>query len=108
MLPGTLERHLPDTPQLLSAMTQGAQITEMQRTRSKGFCCGAGGARMFMEETLGRRINAGRAEEIIASGAKTVAAACPFCMTMLTDGIRDKESDIQMKDIVEIVDEAVS
>jgi Fe-S oxidoreductase len=93
---------------LLSAVTHGAQITEMQRTRSKGFCCGAGGARMFMEETLGRRINAERAEEIIASGAKTVAAACPFCMTMLTDGIQDKESHVQMKDIVEIVNEAVS
>ena len=93
---------------LLSAMTNGAQITEMQRTRSKGFCCGAGGARMFMEETLGRRINAERAEEIITTGAKTVAAACPFCATMLTDGIRDKESDVQVKDIVEIVDEAVS
>jgi len=93
---------------LLSAMTQGTKITEMQRTRSKGFCCGAGGARMFMEETLGRRINADRAEEIISTRAATVAAACPFCVTMLTDGIRDKESDVQVKDIVEIVDEAVS
>ena len=93
---------------LLSAITHGAKITEMQRTRSKGFCCGAGGARMFIEETLGRRINAARAEEIIATGAKTVATACPFCETMLTDGIQDKESDVQVKDIVEIVDEAVS
>ena len=93
---------------LLSALTDGAGITEMKRTRSNGFCCGAGGARMFMEETLGRRINVERAEEIIASGAKTVAAACPFCATMLTDGIRDKESTVQVKDIVEIVDEAVS
>ena len=93
---------------LLSAMTNGSQITEMQRAQSEGFCCGAGGARMFMEETLGKRINAERAEEIIATGAKTVAAACPFCATMLTDGIRDKESDVQLKDIVEIVDEAVS
>jgi Fe-S oxidoreductase len=92
---------------LLSAITLGAPITEMQRNGSTGFCCGAGGARMFMEENLGRRINAERAEEIIASGAKTVAAACPFCATMLGDGIRDKGSNVQLKDIVEIVDETV-
>jgi Fe-S oxidoreductase len=93
---------------LLSAMASGAQLSEMSRTESKGFCCGAGGARMFMEETLGTRINAGRAEEIITTGAKTVAAACPFCTTMLRDGLRDKESDVEVKDIVEIVDEAIS
>jgi Fe-S oxidoreductase len=93
---------------LLSAMANGTQLSEMSRTESKGFCCGAGGARMFMEETLGTRINAGRAEEIITTGAKTVAAACPFCTTMLRDGLRDKESDVAVKDIVEIVDEAIS
>jgi Fe-S oxidoreductase len=93
---------------LLSAMANGAQLTELARTESKGFCCGAGGARMFMEETLGTRINAGRTEEITTTGAKTVAAACPFCATMLRDGLRDKESDVEVKDIVEIVDEAIS
>lgn len=93
---------------LLSAMTRGAPVTEMLRSGSKGFCCGAGGARMFMEETIGRRINSERAEEIIRSGVQTVATACPFCATMLTDGIRDKQSDVQVKDIVEFVDEAVS
>jgi Fe-S oxidoreductase len=93
---------------LLSAMTNGTKITEMQRTGPRGFCCGAGGARMFMEETLGTRINARRAEEIISTGAKTVAAACPFCATMLRDGIRDQESDVEVKDIVEIVDSAIS
>jgi Fe-S oxidoreductase len=93
---------------LLSAMNHGAPITEMKRCGSRGFCCGAGGARMFMEETIGRRINSERAEEIISTGIQTVAAACPFCATMLTDGVRDKGSDVQIKDIVEIVDEAVS
>ena len=93
---------------LLSTAINDLHIKEMQRIRSKGFCCGAGGGRMFMEETLGTRINAGRAEEIIDTGARIVAAACPFCATMLRDGIRDKESDVEVKDIVEIVDEALS
>ena len=84
------------------------QLTEMQRIREKGFCCGAGGGRMFMEETLGKRINMDRAEEVMRSGAATVAAACPFCATMLSDGLMDKESAITVKDIAEIVDEATA
>jgi Fe-S oxidoreductase len=80
----------------------------MMRSESKGFCCGAGGARMFMEETIGKRINEERAEEIIATGALTAAVACPICATMLRDGILEKESEVQVKDIVEIIDEATS
>ena len=92
---------------LLRSMNNG-QLTEMQRIREKGFCCGAGGGRMFMEETLGTRINMDRAEEVVRSGAATVAAACPFCATMLSDGLMDKESTIVVKDIAEIVDEATA
>ena len=92
---------------LLRSMNNG-RLTEMQRIRDKGFCCGAGGGRMFMEETLGRRINVDRAEEVIASGAATVAAACPFCATMLADGLMDKESGVVVKDIAEIVDAATA
>jgi len=92
---------------LLRSMNNG-QLTEMQRIREKGFCCGAGGGRMFMEETLGKRINMDRAEEVIRSGAATVAAACPFCATMLSDGLMDKESTIAVKDIAEIVDMATA
>ncbi|MDX2455086.1 (Fe-S)-binding protein, partial [Desulfosarcina sp.] len=92
---------------LLRSMNNG-QLTEMQRIREKGFCCGAGGGRMFMEETLGKRINVDRAEEVMRSGAATVAAACPFCATMLSDGLMDKESAIVVKDIAEIVDEATA
>ena len=95
-------------PRELLSSLNGARLIEMPRSKSKGFCCGAGGARMFMEETIGKRINIERAEEIIAIGAKTVAAACPFCVTMLRDGILDKESNVQVKDIVEIIDEACS
>lgn len=93
---------------LIASMNRGIQPVEMARNRSKGFCCGAGGARMFMEETIGKRINMERAEEVIATGAGTVATACPFCTTMLRDGILDKEADVDVKDVVEIIDEALS
>ncbi len=92
---------------LLRSINNG-QLTEMQRIREKGFCCGAGGGRMFMEETLGKRINVNRAEEVMRTGAATVAAACPFCATMLSDGLMDKESAIVVKDIAELVDEATA
>jgi Fe-S oxidoreductase len=92
---------------LLRALNDG-ELTEMQRIRDKGFCCGAGGGRMFMEETLGKRINVDRAEEVIRSGAATVAAACPFCATMLSDGLTDKESTVAVRDIAEIVDAATA
>jgi Fe-S oxidoreductase len=92
---------------LLRSMNNG-QLTEMQRIGDKGFCCGAGGGRMFMEETLGKRINVERAEEVMNTGAATVAAACPFCATMLSDGLMDKESAVVVKDIAELVDEATS
>jgi Fe-S oxidoreductase len=92
---------------LLRSLNHG-RLTEMRRSGTQGFCCGAGGGRMFMEETLGRRINVDRAEEVMASGATTVAAACPFCATMLSDGLMDKESTIVVKDIAELVDEATA
>jgi len=93
---------------LLGSVNNGKSLIEMNRNEYQGLCCGAGGARMFMEETIGKRINHERAEEVIATGAAQVAAACPFCITMLTDGIRDKNGDVQVKDIAEIVDEATS
>ena len=91
---------------LLAYVNQGAQPVSPPRNSAKGFCCGAGGGRMFMEETIGKRINIDRAEEILATGTATVAAACPFCVTMLTDGISDCGGDMPVKDIAEIVDEA--
>ncbi len=92
---------------LLKSLNSG-QLTEMPRNRDQGFCCGAGGGRMFMEETLGRRINMDRAAEVMSTGAATVAAACPFCATMLSDGLMDKASSIVVKDIAELVDEATT
>jgi Fe-S oxidoreductase len=91
---------------LLRSINNG-RLTEMRRIREKGFCCGAGGGRMFMEETIGKRINIERAQEVITTGAATVAAACPFCATMLSDGLRDEGAEVAVKDIVELVDEAL-
>jgi Fe-S oxidoreductase len=83
-------------------------LAELRRHGEKGFCCGAGGGRMFMEETIGKRINIERAGEVIAGGVAMVAAACPFCTTMLSDGLRDCQSGVIVKDIAEIVDEATA
>ncbi|MCP4628410.1 MAG: (Fe-S)-binding protein [bacterium] len=91
---------------LLLMVNKGGRLIEMNRNADQGLCCGAGGARMFMEETIGKRINHERAQEVIATGAKQAAAACPFCITMLRDGINDNNGDVEVKDIAEILDEA--
>ena len=83
-----------------------AELVEMKRCKSKGLCCGAGGAQMFKEEEKGaKRINWERTEEALATGAQTIAAACPFCNTMLTDGVKGKEKEdaVQVLDIAELV-----
>lgn len=83
-----------------------AELVEMKRCRSKGLCCGAGGAQMFKEEEKGTtRINIERSKEAIGTGASIIAAACPFCNTMLSDGVKanDKEQDAAVMDIAELV-----
>jgi heterodisulfide reductase subunit D len=83
-----------------------AELVEMKRCRSSGLCCGAGGAQMFKEEEKGdKRINIERGEEAIGTGASIIAAACPFCNTMLTDGVKlaEKEEHIRVMDIAELV-----
>ncbi|MEU4378713.1 (Fe-S)-binding protein [Micromonospora echinofusca] len=78
------------------------ELTEMPRNSERSFCCGAGGARMWMEEKIGKRINVDRVEEAMSTGAKTVAVGCPFCSTMLNDGVNGKGAGEQ----VEVVDVA--
>ena len=83
-----------------------ADLVEMKRCRSNGLCCGAGGAQMFKEDESGNnRINFERTDEAIETGAKIIASSCPFCNTMLTDGVKnkEKEEEIQILDIAEIV-----
>ena len=83
-----------------------AQLQEMKRNKSKGFCCGAGGAQMFKEAEHGKKeVNVERAEEAIAENPEIIATACPFCNTMMTDGVKhfEKEGQIKVLDIAEII-----
>lgn len=97
--------HIYEAPRkVLEALD--AELVEMKRCRSNGLCCGAGGAQMFKEEEKGdTRVNFFRTGEAIATGAGVIASACPFCQTMLTDGVKhhEKESDVEVLDIAELV-----
>jgi Fe-S oxidoreductase len=94
-----------DAPRNVLGKIYGAGLVEMERNKSRGFCCGAGGGRMFLEDVEGERINVVRAKEALQTNAKTIASACPFCMTMLNDGVKafDKQDEIEVRDIAEIV-----
>ena len=85
----------------------GVKSVEMTQSRKNGFCCGAGGGRIFLEERIGKRVNVERTEQALATGATTVAVGCPFCMTMLTDGTKAKGVDeqVKVKDLAELVAE---
>jgi len=86
-----------------------ADLVEMKRCRTTGLCCGAGGAQMFKEPEKGNKdINVERAEEALTTGATTIAVACPFCMTMMTDGVKnkEKEAEVKVKDLAELIAEA--
>ncbi len=86
--------------------TLDAELVEMKRCRSKGLCCGAGGAQMFKEEEKGStRVNFERGHEAISTGASVIASNCPFCMTMLTDGVKEagREEEVKVLDIAEMI-----
>jgi Fe-S oxidoreductase len=95
-----------DEPRRALDSVQGATRVEMAQSREQSFCCGAGGARMWMEESIGERINIRRAGEAIATGAEIIATACPFCSVMLHDGVQsgDSGSTAQVLDIAQILD----
>jgi heterodisulfide reductase subunit D len=86
-----------------------ADLVEMKRCRTTGLCCGAGGGQMFKEPEKGRKdINIERTEEAVATGATTIAVGCPFCMTMISDGVKNmnKENEVKVRDIAELIAEA--
>jgi heterodisulfide reductase subunit D len=86
-----------------------ADLVEMRKCKTKGLCCGAGGAQMFKEPEKGSKdINIARTEQALMTGAKIIAAACPFCMTMMSDGVKNKnrEHDVEVKDLAELIAES--
>jgi Fe-S oxidoreductase len=115
-LPGSVTLHDPcyltrynsviDPQRSVLGAVPGLELREMDRHGRQTFCCGAGGGRMWMEETRGTRINASRAGQALATGADTVATACPFCMTMLKDGLAaadDNTAGVTTADIAELL-----
>jgi Fe-S oxidoreductase len=90
---------------LLGALPQ-AEFTEMPRHGDRSFCCGAGGARMWMEEKIGKRINIERTEEAIGTGARTIAIGCPFCRVMISDGVSEIQRDVEKDEQVQVMDVA--
>ncbi len=93
-------------PRDIMAKVPGVKTQEMHRCKDKGFCCGAGGARMWMEERIGKRINTERVDEALETNPDTVSTACPFCLVMLGDAINEKKSSGEAKESLEVVDVA--
>ena len=84
----------------------GTQAEEMHRCKGRGFCCGAGGARMWMEERIGKRINTERIDEALALDPDTVSTACPYCLVMLGDAVAAKKGSGEAKESLEVIDVA--
>ena len=93
-------------PREIIASVPGLRNEEMHRHKERGFCCGAGGARMWMEERIGKRINNERVDEALSLNPDIVSTACPFCLVMLTDSVNGKKNDGQAKESLQVVDVA--
>jgi Fe-S oxidoreductase/nitrate reductase gamma subunit len=96
-------------PRRVVGSLAGIDLVEMPRNGTKGMCCGAGGARMWMEENTGKKVNTERSQEAIATGASRIAVACPFCYVMFDDGVKGegKDDDVKVQDIAEMLWEAI-
>jgi Fe-S oxidoreductase len=93
-------------PRELLQVLPGAELVEMERNSERSFCCGAGGARMWMEETIGTRINDNRTAEAVGTGADQIAVGCPFCRVMLADGLTSAQASGETREAVEVLDVA--
>ncbi|WP_371791318.1 heterodisulfide reductase-related iron-sulfur binding cluster [Streptomyces sp. NBC_01471] len=93
-------------PREIIAKVPGLRSEEMHRHKERGFCCGAGGARMWMEERIGKRINNERVDEALSLNPDIVSTACPFCLVMLTDSVNGKKNDGKAKESLQVVDVA--
>jgi Fe-S oxidoreductase len=93
-------------PREIMEKVPGVQAQEMHRCKNRGFCCGAGGARMWMEERIGKRINTERIDEALGTGPDTISTGCPYCMVMLGDAVSAKKSSGEAKETLEVIDVA--
>lgn len=99
-----------EAPRRVIGALPGFEVAEMAECKNRSFCCGGGGGLSWAEEKIGTRINQARADQALAAGAGTVATACPYCLSMLTDGVnaRRGEREVRVKDIAELLDEATA
>jgi Fe-S oxidoreductase len=97
-----------EQPRSVLKSLPSVNLVEMKSNHDQSMCCGAGGGRMWMEETIGKRVNIARTEQALATNAGVIAASCPFCMTMMTDGVKSKEMQdkVRVMDIAELMDQA--
>ena len=105
LLPGSAQPGLR-SPARAAQRLPDTKFVEMPRNSERSFCCGAGGARMWMEETIGTRINETRTKEAVATGAEQIAVGCPFCRVMLSDGLTSAQSNGEAREEVEVLDVA--
>ncbi|MCO4761871.1 MAG: (Fe-S)-binding protein [Myxococcales bacterium] len=97
-----------DAPREALAAVPGVELVEMERSKQTGMCCGAGGARMYMEEKIGTRVNQLRVEQAMETKPEVIAVSCPFCLTMVKDGLREKDIEgVETKDVAEIIADAL-
>lgn len=97
-----------EQPRAVIKALPSVNLVEMKSNHDQSMCCGAGGGRMWMEETIGKRVNIARTEQALATNAGIIAASCPFCMTMMSDGVKTKDMQDKVKvlDIAELIDQA--
>ncbi len=113
--PCYLGRHnkIYDAPRKVLDAVPGVRAVEMHRCRERGFCCGAGGARMWMEERIGKRVNVERTDEALSTGADVIGTACPYCTVMLDDAVKQRQSEgqaegVRVLDVAQVLEESMN